>query len=55
MTTPIESKWVATGWRSEARVTEAKYDRGIVATKNILDLNNPTWAIPAPLVALLLG
>lgn len=55
MTTPIESKWVGTGWRSEARVTEAKYDRGVIATKNILDLNNPTWAIPAPLVALLLG
>jgi uncharacterized protein len=55
MTVPIESKWVGTGWRSEARVTEAKYDCGIIATKNILDLSNPTWAIPAPLVALLLG
>ena len=54
-TTPIESKWVGTGWRSEARVIEAKYDRGVIATKNILDLKNPNWAIPAPLVALLLG
>ena len=55
MTTPIESKWVGSGWRSEARVIEAKYDRGIVATKSILDLTNPAWAVPAPLVALLLG
>ena len=27
MTTPIESKWVGSGWRSEARVIEAKYER----------------------------
>ncbi len=54
-TTPIESKWVGTGWRTEARVIEAKYACGIVATKNILDLEHPAWAIPAPLVALLLG
>lgn len=54
-TTPIESKWVGTGWRSEARVIEAKHAAGIVATKNILDLNNGAWAVPVPLVALLLG
>jgi uncharacterized protein len=54
-TTPIESKWVGTGWRSEARVIEAKHAAGIIATKGILDLENPTWAVPAPLVALLLG
>jgi hypothetical protein len=28
---------------------------GIVATKSILDLEIPAWAIPTPLVALLLG
>jgi uncharacterized protein len=54
-TTPIESKWVGTGWRSEARVIEAKHTSGIVATKSILDLDHPTWPVPAPLVALLLG
>ena len=54
-TTPIESKWVGTGWRSEARVLEAKHGAGIVATKSVLDLDHPTWAVPAPLVALLLG
>jgi uncharacterized protein len=54
-TTPIESKWVGTGWRSDARVIEAKHGAGIIATKSILDLEHPTWAVPAPLVALLLG
>lgn len=54
-TTPIESKWVDQGWRAEARAIEGKYGRGIVATKSILDLEHPSFAIPAPLVALLLG
>ncbi|MCI1749221.1 MAG: AAA family ATPase [Acidipropionibacterium sp.] len=54
MTTPIESKWVSHGWRVEARVIENKYRAGILATRNILDLSKPAWAVPAPLVALLL-
>lgn len=54
-TTPVESKWVARGWRSEARVIEAKYAMGVVGTRNILDLDHRVWAMPAPLVALLLG
>jgi hypothetical protein len=54
-TTPIESKWVAHGWRSEANLMERKYNAGILATRNILDLDHPVWAVPAPLVALLLG
>lgn len=55
LTTPIESKWVDQGWRAEARTLEGKYQRGLVATKSILDLGHPSSAIPAPLVALLLG
>lgn len=54
MTTPIEGKWVSRGWRTEAKVIEGKYHAGILATRNILDLTNPAWAVPAPLVALLL-
>lgn len=54
MTTPIESKWVSHGWRTEAKVVENKYHAGILATRNILDLDHPAWAIPAPLLALLL-
>ncbi len=52
---PLESKWVDRGWRSEARVIEGKYGQGILATKTLLDLTHPSWAIPAPLVALLLN
>jgi uncharacterized protein len=33
---------------------EAKYRNGILATKSILDTQHPTWAVPAPLLALLL-
>jgi hypothetical protein len=40
--------------RSEARAIEGHYGRGIVATKNIIDTDHPSWALPAPLVALLL-
>lgn len=53
-TTPIESKWVSAGWRREARAIESKYAAGILATKDVLDLAYPAWALPAPLVALLL-
>jgi predicted AAA+ superfamily ATPase len=52
---PIEGKWVDQGWRSEAKVIEGKYGAGVLATKSILDMDHPTWAVPAPLVALLLG
>lgn len=51
---PIEGKWVDDGWRSEAKVIENKFRRGILATKSLLDLDHPSWAIPAPLVALML-
>jgi predicted AAA+ superfamily ATPase len=54
-TTPVEAKWVSQGWRAEARVVEGKYSGGILATKNITDLRHPSWAIPAPVVALMLG
>jgi len=54
-TTPIEAKWVAAGWRSEARTIEGKFARGVLATRTIADLQHPAWAVPAPLVALLLN
>ncbi len=54
LTVPIESKWVDHNWRSEARTIEGKYRKGIIATKSVLDTGYPTWAVPAPLVALLL-
>lgn len=53
-TVPIEGKWVDDKWRSDAKTVEAKYGAGILATKSILNTDHPTWAIPAPLLALLL-
>lgn len=51
----IESKWVDQGWRQEALVLEGRYGRGVMATQSILDLSHPSWAIPVPLLACLLG
>ena len=55
MTTPMESKWVDSGWRGESKTLECKFSHGIMATKSILDLDYPVKAIPAPMVACLLG
>lgn len=53
-TVPIESKWVDTGWRGEGRVIAGKYNAGVLATKSLLDVTEDVWAVPAPLVCLLL-
>jgi uncharacterized protein len=54
-TSPIESKWVSANWRSESLVMRGRFHRGIVATKDIVDLSDEVWAIPSPIVALLLN
>jgi hypothetical protein len=51
---PIESKWVSSGWRSEAKAIEAKFAGGVVVSRNVLDMAHPAWALPAPVLALLL-
>jgi uncharacterized protein len=53
-TTPVECKWVTQGWRGESKVIEGRYHHGIIATRNIVDHNHSVWAMPAPLLALLL-
>ena len=53
--TPIESKWMSRGWRAEAMGIVGKYGRGAVATKDVIELNGDVWAVPAPMVALLLN
>lgn len=50
-TTPIECKWVDRGWKGEARTITGRFGYGIVATKTLLDLDGPVWAVPAPLLA----
>lgn len=52
---PIEGKWVSHNWRSEALVMRGRFNRGVLATKDILDTTGDVWAIPAPMVALLLN
>lgn len=54
-TVPIEVKWVSLGWRSDAKTIEGKFNAGVIATRSVLDLTKPSWAVPAPIVALLLG
>lgn len=54
-TSPLESEWVTTSWRKDALVVENKFGRGVLATKSILDTTHTAWAVPAPMLALLLG
>ena len=54
-TLPIESKWVSSGWRAEAKVIEGRFAAGVVATRTVLDSSYRAWALPAPVLALLLG
>jgi predicted AAA+ superfamily ATPase len=54
-TTPIEVKWVSSGWRRAAQALERRYGRGIVATKTVTDCSGPAWALPIPAVSLLLA
>lgn len=53
-TVPLESKWVDRGWKGEAKSMTGKYHRGILVSKSVLDVSGDVWAVPAPLVALLL-
>ncbi|MGH7642401.1 MAG: ATP-binding protein [Candidatus Dormibacteria bacterium] len=53
-TVPIEATWVTSKWRQGARSIEGRFKRGIIATRTILDTENPAWAIPVPILVLLL-
>lgn len=53
-TTPVESKWIDDRFRRESMVLERKYGAGLIATKSVLDMDHATWAVPVPLLALLL-
>jgi len=52
---PVESKYVERNWKSEARTIAARHGRGILATRNVLDTDGDVWAIPAGILAWLLG
>lgn len=48
---PVESKYVSQKWKPERHALEEHYHRGIVATRDILDLTDDIWAVPAGLLA----
>ena len=54
-TTPLESKWVTRNWRQESLVMRGRYGHGVIATKDVVELMGDIWAVPAPIVALLLN
>lgn len=54
-TVPLETKWVDQGWKGESRTIDGKFGRGILVTKAALDTSGDVWAVPAPLLALLLS
>jgi len=49
--TPIESKYVSQKWRKERKALDEHYGRGIIATRDILDLSDHIWAVPTGLLA----
>lgn len=54
-TEPIESKYSDGPWRRSAQTLQAARGRGVMATRNVLELDHtPMWAVPAALVALLI-
>lgn len=51
----FEGKYVDDGWRQEALTVKARYGRGVLATRTVVDTTGPVWAVPAPIVAWLLN
>jgi len=49
--TLIESKYVSQKWMRERKALDEHYQRGIIATRDILDLSKDIWAIPTGLLA----
>lgn len=52
--TPIESKYVSQKWRKERKALDEHYGRGILATRDVLDVNQDIWAVPTGLLAWML-
>jgi hypothetical protein len=49
--TPVESKYVSQSWKQERRSMNERYQRGIIATRDILDCSEDIRAIPTGLLA----
>lgn len=51
----FEGKYVDDNWRRQALTLKAAFGRGVLATRAVLDTNEPVWAVPAPFVAWMLN
>jgi predicted AAA+ superfamily ATPase len=51
---PFDAKYVDDKWRREAQTMRARYGKGVLATRGVIDMESDVWAIPAALIAWLL-
>lgn len=54
---PFECKYTDRAWRREAQTMKARYGRGVMVTRSPIAVGDdePVWAVPASIVAWLLG
>ncbi|MGH8906677.1 MAG: DUF4143 domain-containing protein [Egibacteraceae bacterium] len=52
---PLASKYTDGPWRREAQTMRSEFRAGVMATRSLLEFDGPIWAVPAAMVALLLG
>ncbi len=54
---PFECKYTDEGWRRDAQTMKARYGHGVMVTRSplLIDPHEPIWAIPASILAWLLG
>lgn len=53
--TPIESKYVSQKWKRERRALSNVYGRGLIVTRDVLDISEDVWAIPSGAFAWAIG
>jgi predicted AAA+ superfamily ATPase len=51
LATPVESKYVSDKWKPEKKALTEHYGRGVIVTRDILDMTEDIWAVPAGLFA----
>jgi len=51
----FEGKYVDKGWRQEALTLQRRFNRGVLATRSVLDTSREIWAVPAGIIGWLLS
>ncbi|MGH3937241.1 MAG: hypothetical protein ACRDTG_01185, partial [Pseudonocardiaceae bacterium] len=51
----VESKYVDDRWAREAQTLAASGWHGVIATRSVTQWRGEVWAVPAPILALILG